>query len=299
MFINKNGNGMEVEEGYRLIRFCVFSSTPDIESLGFIVKVLTGDLEYLLTTVNKWGYDGVEFLPDPLNLPDPEYVKKLLRETGSSIPVLNTGRMAVQELALLQDDHFKREQAMKALRGILDLASHIDARVGLGMARGVPSKSLSEAELDLLTEDTFTEIARYAESVGTVVMLEPIDPGAAGIVHTMREAVHWVKRINSPNFTVMLDTYQLLEVEESFRSGIEDGEGRANHIHLYDPSRWPPGVLPQSQRLDWSLISKELISSGFSGTGSVVLAPEGDPNVTAPKAIRYLRSCFATRRPSI
>lgn len=274
------------------MKICLFSSTPDIEDLNFIVRVLTGELEELLNTAKTWGYDGIEFLPDPLNVPELSRVERAIKESGAAIPVLNTGRLAVQNLTLFNEDPKIRTRAMDSFKNILDLAGQIHARVGLGVARGVPDRSLSASDLDRLADEIFHEMTEHAEAAGAVIMLEPIDPGANSIVATMHEAMSWVRRIDSENFTVMLDTYQLLEVEDSFTAGIEKAGGRATHIHLYDPSRWPPGVLPENQRLDWPGIIKSLKDTNFSGTGSVVLAPDGDPDDTAPRAVSYLKRLF-------
>jgi sugar phosphate isomerase/epimerase len=123
-------------------------------------------------------------------------------------------------------------------------------------------------------------------------MLEPCDPGSGDYINTVDAAMAWVERINTPAFRVMLDTYQLAEAERSIEHGIRAARGQANHIHLYDPSRWPPGVLPEKQRLDWPRIAQVLHQEGFSGSGSVVLAPEGDPEPAARKAAAYLRRIF-------
>jgi sugar phosphate isomerase/epimerase len=87
----------------------------------------------------------------------------------------------------------------------------------------------------------------------------------------------------------MLDTYQLIECEVSIEHGIRAARGQARHIHLYDPSRWPPGVLEEGGRLDWPHIMRLLRQEGFAGSGSVVVAPEGDVETAARKSAAFLR----------
>src|SRR5258707_8797634 len=98
----------------------------------------------------------------------------------------------------------------------------------------------------------------------------------------------WVRRIASPAFSIMLDTYQLAEAEPSIEHGIRAACGQAHHIHLYDPSRWPPGVGGEDDRLDWTRIFELLRETGFHGSASVVLAPEGDPAEAARKCAAFL-----------
>lgn len=272
------------------IQLCLFSSTPDMAALDFVVKVLTGSPEELAQTAVAWGYDGIEFMPNPESIPDPQELETALQMTGAIMPVVNSGRMFAQGLALLHDDPNVRRRSIRVLKEFLDFAGYFKARVGLGIARGGASPTASPEDMDQLADDIFREVAAHAEQVGAIIMLEPADPGFTGYVNTMDEAMAWVVKINSPAFTVMLDTYQLVESEPSLEYGIRAAQGRADHIHLYDPSRWPPGVLVEQERLDWPHIMQLLKEEGFQGTASVVLAPEGDPESAARTALNYLRS---------
>jgi hypothetical protein len=75
-------------------QLCLFSSTPDMVGLNLLVKVLTGTPEELARPAVDWGYDGIEFMPNPEHLPDPQQFESTLRNAGSAMPVVNTGRMA-------------------------------------------------------------------------------------------------------------------------------------------------------------------------------------------------------------
>jgi D-psicose/D-tagatose/L-ribulose 3-epimerase len=274
------------------IQLCLFSSTPDMTDLSFVVKVLTGTPVELAQRAVAWGYDGIEFMPDPLHVPDPREVDKALKAAGALMPVVNTGRMFAQGMALLHADALVRKDSSEAFKRILDFAGHFKARVGLGAARGAGIPGANREEMDRMAEDVFRELAAHAEKVQAVIMLEPADPGVTSYINTMDEAMAWVERIGSPAFSVMLDTYQLAESEPSLEHGIRAARGQARHIHLYDPSRWPPGVLPEKERLDWPHLARVLRQENFQGSGSVVLALEGDPEPAARKAVAYLRRIF-------
>jgi sugar phosphate isomerase/epimerase len=51
-------------------------------------------------------------------------------------------------------------------------------------------------------------------------------------------------------------------------------------------------VLPEKNRLDWPHIIRVLREEGFEGSGSVVLAPEGDPEPAARQSAAFLRALF-------
>ena len=270
------------------VALCLFASTPDITNLGFIVRVLTGSIDELPALAVEWGYDGIEFMPDPENVPEPAAMERALRAAGAVMPVVNSGRMGVQQLALLHADAGVRGRSMAAFKRMLDFAGAFRARVGLGIARGKGISGAGREQMDAMAGDVFRELAEHAERTGAIIMLEPADPGVTSYINTMDEAMEWVRRIASPAFSVMLDTYELAESEPSIEHGIRAGRGEARHIHLYDPSRWPPGVKTQTA-LDWPHIFALLRETGFAGSASVVLVPEGPPAPAAQKTAAFLR----------
>ncbi len=272
------------------LKLCLFSSTPDIEAYGFVVKVLTGSPVELAQRCAAWGYDGIELLPDPENIPSPDPYKKALENEGVNLYVVNSGRIAAQGMALLHEDDAVREKSLACFNALIDFASHFQARVGLGMARGKGIEGASHEEMDQLAEEVFGQIAKHAESSGVVVMLEAAEPEVTSYINTMDSVMEWVDKIGSPFFSAMLDTHQLSGAEPTIEHGIRASQGEATHIHFYDPSRWPPGVLAEGDRLDWPNLMKTLQSVHLPKTGSVVLAPEGDPEAAAIVARDYLRS---------
>jgi D-psicose/D-tagatose/L-ribulose 3-epimerase len=274
------------------ISLCLFASTPDIAELGFVVRVLTGGIDELPRRAVDWGYDGIEYMPDPERIPEPQALERALQSAGAVMPVVNTGRMLVQNMALLDGDPVIRRRSIEAFKRMLDFAGQFHARVGLGAARGRGAPGASQESMDHLADDVFRELAAHAERAGAVIMLEPADPAVIAYIHTMEEAMSWVRRIASPAFSIMLDTYQLAESEPSIEQGIRAADGQARHIHLYDPSRWPPGVLPETSRLDWPRLFQALSDARFEGSASVVVVPEGDPEPAARKTSAFLRSAL-------
>ena len=75
-----------------------------------------------------------------------------------------------------------------------------------------------------------------------------------------------------PGFSIMLDTHQLEVVEPSFEEGFAAAEGRASHIHLYDPG---------TGRREWR-------RSGSTGTGS-------GPRCSATASVAPDRWCWRPR----
>ena len=143
-----------------------------------------------------------------------------------------------------------------------------------------------------MAEDVFRELTEHAGKTGAIIMLEPAEAAFTSLFNTNEEVMAMVEKIGSPNFSLMLDTHQLWAVEPSIEYGIKAAKGQARHIHLYEPSRLPPGVSPKNEALDWPNIARVLKEEGFEGSASVVIVPAGDPEPVARKAIDYLRNLF-------
>ena len=275
------------------IRLCLFASTPDFLALGFLVKVLTGDPQQLGRTAMAWGYDGIEFMPDPDRVPDPVAFGKALAATGAVMPVVNSGRIAAQKLALIHEDAAIRRRALQGFKAMLDFGGHFRSRVHLGICRGRGIPGASTAEMDRIAEDVFRELTAHAERVGATILLEAAETEYTNYINTMDEVMAWVDKIGSPAFAPMLDTHQLYGAEPSIEAGIRAARGKALHIHLFEPSRYPPGVLVGKPVLNWPHIAQLLRKEGLPGSASVVIASEGDPEPVARTSAAYLRQLFA------
>src|SRR5262245_17534395 len=104
------------------VRLCLVASTPEMRDLPFIVKLLTGTPEEVVRQAVAWGYDGIEFMPNPERPPDPELLERALRDSGAVLPVVNSGRFVCQGLALIQEDPQARRAALAAFKRLVDFA---------------------------------------------------------------------------------------------------------------------------------------------------------------------------------
>jgi D-psicose/D-tagatose/L-ribulose 3-epimerase len=273
-------------------KLLVFSSTPDVAADNFVVPILAAPVAELGARARDLGFDGLEFLPNPDDLPSPEDLAESVRASDAVVGVINSGRLMTHGYALLHKDADRRRQSIAVFKSLIELGGAVGARIGLGMARGDSAVTVDGPELPVLMCDIFAEIGAHAASNGTQVMLEPADPGYVAAILRVTEAADAAEAVNSPGFAIMLDTYQLDQVEQDIAQGFADAQGRASHIHLYDPDHWPPGVRGPERRLDWTLIRNAMDDTGFRGTGSTVLAPEGDVHAAARTSAAFIRAAL-------
>lgn len=255
-----------------------------------MVPILAEPPNVLAIRAAELGFDGLEFLPNADDCPTAESLANAIAPAGVAVTVVNSGRMRSRGYALLHKDADVRAHSIEVFKRYIALAGGLGARVGLGLARGDDQTTFEGEGLHALMVDVFGEIADHAVQNGTVVMLEPADPGFVAAILRVGEAVAMAKDVNSPGFRVMLDTYQLHEVEDSYAEGFQAAEGWANHIHLYDPGHWPPGIRPEAERMDWSAIRQSMDRFGFSGSASLVLPKEGDVDQGTRDSLAFLRA---------
>ncbi len=273
----------------------VFCSTPDVVDEKFVVPLLVAEVSQLAQRAADIGFDGLEFLPSAQDCPSPDAVSKAVDAAGIKVSVINSGRMRSQGYALLHKDASRRRQSIDVFKQYIALAGALGARVGLGLARG-DDETTSRGDVGPMIRDVFGEVAEYAAHCGTFVMLEPADPGFVAVILRVHEAVSVAREVASPGLRIMLDTYQLHEVEESIPDGFRAAEGLASHIHLYDPGHWSPGLIAPEDRMDWDVIRASMDDTGFSGTGSIVLPKEGDQEVGAKASLAFLRDKLASAK---
>jgi D-psicose/D-tagatose/L-ribulose 3-epimerase len=269
----------------------VFSSTPDVAEDNFVVPVLAAPLDDLPARAVDHGFDGLEFLPNPHAIPDPEALRRAAARAGARVGVINTGRLRPKGYAILHRDPERRRASIDVFKRYIDLAGALGGRVGLGMARGDAETTVPAPDLAAVMRDVFGEIAAHAASAGTVVMLEPADPGYVAAILRVAEAREAAEAVASPGFSIMLDTYQLDHVEESIEAGFAAAGGMGRHIHLYDPEHWPPGIR-DGRRLDWAGVRAAMDRGGFSGSASTVLAPAGDLRAQARASNAFIRAAL-------
>jgi sugar phosphate isomerase/epimerase len=273
---------------------CLFASTPDVHERGFLVTLLTGGPEELARQSLALGYDGLEFLPNPENVPDARPFSRALRQTGARLPVINSGRMVAHGLTLFHRDETVARRAIAAFRRLLEFAGEVEARVGLGIARGPARPDLSAESMDQLAAEVLGELAECADANGTVILLEPAETTVTRFILGVAEVMAWVDRINRPYsnpiqtgrslpFDVMLDTHQLTELESSIPSGVSLARGQATHIHLFDDQRQVPG----QGSFNW-LELFETLGEAYCGSASVTL-PRPEQPVTPQDVARFVR----------
>jgi sugar phosphate isomerase/epimerase len=269
-----------------MLKIATMIGSPDLAA--DTLAPYSGNLAEAFAKVAKLGYDGVELMVRDPNQLDGAAIRRQLDEHQLEMVGLCTGHVFGEDgLGLVGPDPDICDQAMSRLKRFVDFAaSHFGAGslVNLGRSRGLgypadPAHTLRQMA------NSFQELAEYASPSGIRLVLEPINVHQVNHIHTSQDGLAMVKRVNHPNFGLMLDVYHMniedVDIYDSFR---EAGE-HCWFVHFCDNNRKWPG----SAHLDFEQLVQVLNEIGYDGYVSLEILPWPDPDTAARSSIEYLR----------
>jgi sugar phosphate isomerase/epimerase len=305
-----------------MIKIAAMVGTPDLQQETLAVYTCPiataghlaagaghSDLEAAFRKLAALGYDGVEFMiRDPAQL-DGARIRRWLDENRLELVGLCTGHVYGEDgLGLVGPDPDKGRRAMARLKYLVDFAADYcgsETRfsrraaernrvskplVNIGRSRGPGYPNDTPRTLDHMAE-AFQELADYALPRGVRLVLEPVNCHQAQVIHTTQDGLDMVRRVNRPNFGLMLDVYHMniedVDIYDSFR---EAGE-LCWFVHLADNNRKWPG----SAHLDFERIVAVLNEIGYAGFVSLEILPWPDPDTAARSSIESLRRFIGSK----
>ena len=269
-----------------MIKLAAMIGTPDLQAET--LAIYSGDLIAAFCKVAALGYDGVEFMmKDPSRLDGPQ-IRRCLDERHLQMAAICSGHIYGEDgLGLVDPDEGVCRRAMERMTSIVDFAAaHFDPEtlVTIGRSRGPGYPGNLAKSIDRM-EAAFRELADYARPRGVRVVLEPINVHQANHIHTTQEGIEMVRRVNRPNFGLMLDVYHMNIEDADIYDSLREAAGICWFVHFADNNRHWPG----SAHLDFERIVNVLGEIGYSGYVSMEILPWPDPDTAARSTIESLR----------
>ncbi len=269
-----------------MIKISAVVGTPDLETTA--LGPYTGNLPEAFAKLAGLGYEGVELMskqPQKLNGSE---IRRLLDENELKLSQICTGHVwGEDKLGLVNGDASLNREAMSRLKAFVDFAAdHFDpwVPVNIGRSRGQGDPSQREKSLKAY-ETAFRELADYALPKKVRLTLEPITATLIKFILTTQDGVEMCRRVDRPNFGLMLDVYHMnIEDVDLYRS-IRDAKDYCWLVHVCDNNRKWPG----SAHLDFAGIIRALNEIWYEGFVSTEMLPWPDPDTSARKAIEFLR----------
>ena len=269
-----------------MIKISSMVGTPDLKAPA--LAPYSGDLPAAFDKLVKLGYDGVEFMTkDPSKL-NGAAIRRWLDDYNLDLCQICTGHVwGEDKLGLVNTDATLNPEAMKRMKEIVDFAAGFfkpGVPVNIGRSRGQGDPAQAEKSLAAY-ETAFRELADYALPKKVRLTLEPITATLIKFVLTTQDGVEMCRKVDRPNFGLMLDVYHMNIEDVDMYQSFRDAKDYAWLVHVCDNNRKWPG----SAHLDFEKIIATLNEIGYEGFVSTEMLPWPDPDTSARAAIEHLR----------
>ena len=192
---------------------------------------------------------------------------------------------------------FEEERRREAIEHMKHLLSGIAELGGRGAitpaAFGLATKRLPPFEVPRTEEedrrvllDALEELGEHAESVGTLVLLEPLNRYEDHMLNRVVQAVELCEAIGRPSIKVMGDLFHMNIEEDDLDEAISQADGHMAHVHLADSNRLQPGA----GHTDFAGAFAALRGIGFDGFMAMECGIRGDSIDVLPEVVERLQS---------
>ncbi|ROS75474.1 sugar phosphate isomerase/epimerase family protein [Cellulomonas sp. PhB143] len=137
--------------------------------------------------------------------------------------------------------------------------------------------------------DAFGRLAEHAASVGTRILLEPLNRYEDHMVNTIAQGVALCREVGNDAFRLAPDTYHMNIEEADPARSLADAVEYVAHVQASDSNRLEPGA----GHVDWALEMSTLRSSGYVGPVAVESRLSGPAEVVLPRVPSLLRRHLA------
>ncbi len=134
--------------------------------------------------------------------------------------------------------------------------------------------------------EALEELGVHAESVGALVLLEPLNRYEDHMLNRVEQAVELCEAIGRPSIKVMGDLFHMNIEEDDLDEAIRQANGHMAHVHLADSNRLQPGA----GHTDFAGAFGALRDIGFDGYMAMECGIRGNAREILPEVARHLRS---------
>ncbi len=175
---------------------------------------------------------------------------------------------------LASDDSAVRAAGVAHVKRILESMPKVGATVLAGVSyagwqampgHGItPDEKLRKGDLAV---DAMRALMKVAEDNGVTYCCEVVNRFEHYLLNTAAEGVAFVKRLDSPNAKLLLDTFHMNIEEDDMAAAIRDAGPHLGHFHVGENNRRPPGM----GKLPWQDIAAALREIDYQD--AVVMEP--------------------------
>jgi D-psicose/D-tagatose/L-ribulose 3-epimerase len=262
--------------------------------LGFNMLLWTSNVTEehfpIFDKLKNAGYDGIE-LPIFEGTPE-QFVAVGDAARNSGLRVTAVCIMPGEDHSCLSGDKSIQKSALNHIQWAVDCLEALGGELlcgpfhqPLGVFTGEPPR---EDELDNLVT-VHQKAAQYARERNIKLAIEPLNRFECYVLNTVEDAAKIVKRVNTPGYGLLYDTFHA-NIEEKDPVGvIAPNLDYINHVHFSENDRGTPG----KGHVPWQATLTTLKSGGYDGWCTIESFGGALPELAA--ATRVWRDFFPAR----
>ena len=231
----------------------------------------------------RCGIEGIEVYgaPDDLQRRLP-----MLRSAKRRGVVLST--VCVGPPFLGRADADEIAQVVRALRRSISVTGGLEVSGIVLPVAAPPAFDSTRTTFQPALREALADLADHARSVGTTVLLEPLNRYEDGLINRLEQAVHLCEEIGSASLGVVADWFHMNIEESDMGQAIRAAGGRLRHVHVADSNRRQPGA----GHLDVLALLDALRSIGFDGWLALECSLDDPVETTLRDSARALRGAW-------
>jgi D-psicose/D-tagatose/L-ribulose 3-epimerase len=216
----------------------------------------------LLNVIRGYGFESMDVNVRVLDLPTAKLVRGRAEDLG--LQLMGGGSLPADKELLSSDPQKRREaiEYMKTLvRTVHELGSTFYGGIIYAPFSRLTGKAPTKEEFELSSQG-LREVARYAQSFGIKVALEPANRYEANLINTIADGLRLADAIGEQNVGILFDTFHTSIEEKSMYRAITAAGSRLYHVHVPENDRGIPG----SGQVRWDDVFRAVKDIGYDGT---------------------------------
>lgn len=198
-----------------------------------------GNLKENFKVMRRYGFTGVDLF---VNDSTPEKLREyrdIMDSNGIHVATFLAIFLAENGVRLSESDPQLRIRNLDLVKRQLDNARFFNADgLAMGFIRGGYDEKTERKEdaLERIAE-ALTTLGEYADSIGTKVLLEPINRYEINTINTAIEGTDFIRQNNLKGVGLLLDAFHMNIEDKSLGESIRYSKDYAVNMHLADSNR--------------------------------------------------------------
>ncbi len=247
-------------------------------------------LEMKFEQAADWGYDAVEVRGDTLRT-EHRAIAQRVRSGAARVAGIVGGYRGWPVAA----DADERLQCLEDIARLLTYAAEVESAGVIvvpiyGYSARLPyaQKRDAVADEERLAE-ALHELTEFAASVGSTLILEPLNRYETHLIHRLEQGVEWCERIGSERMRLLGDLFHMNIEERDPVTALHTARQYLGYVHLADNTRHEPGT----GITDFQAAFRELRDIEFDGYCSLECNLSGRPDEVLPRTAQFVRSLWS------